>query len=80
MPKSRLETVNRAARKKLAGSFVAVVVLENGRQIRAKLHQLSVSGGVLNPAKPLDEGIRQTRSLFKKLYTENRLDLSDLDP
>jgi len=58
MPKSRLETVNRAARKKLAGSFVAVVVLENGRQMRAKLHRLSASGGVLNLAKPLDEGIR----------------------
>ncbi len=58
MAHSRPETANRAARKKLGGSFVAVVVLENGRQIRAKLHQLSVSGGVLNLSKPLDEGIR----------------------
>jgi nucleoside-diphosphate-sugar epimerase len=32
------------------------------------------------PITPLDQGIRKTMSLFKNLYMENRLDMSDLDP
>jgi hypothetical protein len=36
---------------------LALVRLENGRQVRAKLHQISVSGGLLHMEKPMDEGI-----------------------
>lgn len=32
--------------------------LENGRQLRGKLHQLSATGGLLQLEKPLDEGIK----------------------
>jgi hypothetical protein len=34
------------------------VRLENGRQIRTRLHQLSVTGGLLHMDKPIDEGIK----------------------
>ena len=50
-------TVNRPVRVKLGGMVLALVRLENGRQVRAKLHQISVSGGLLHMEKPLDEGI-----------------------
>ena len=36
---------------------MALLRLENGRQVRAKLHQISISGGLLHMEKPLDEGI-----------------------
>jgi hypothetical protein len=55
--KSHLQEEQRAPRVKLGGSVLAVVLLENGRQVRAKLHQLSPNGGVLHLEKPLDEGI-----------------------
>jgi hypothetical protein len=50
----------RANRVKLGGSFLALVLLENGRQIRSRLSQLSVNGGLLSLEKPLDESIRVT--------------------
>jgi hypothetical protein len=56
-PKSHVKSQERAPRVKLAGSVLALVLLENGRQVRAKLHQLSANGGVLHVEKPLDEGI-----------------------
>ena len=37
--------------------MLALLRLQNGRQVRAKLHQISVTGGVLHAEKPLDEGI-----------------------
>lgn len=37
--------------------MLALVRLENGRQVRAKLHQISVSGGLLHMENLLDEGI-----------------------
>jgi hypothetical protein len=43
---------------KLAGTVLSLVRLENGRQTRGKLHQLSITGGLLNLEKPLDEGIK----------------------
>lgn len=58
MPKSAPARTNRAPRVRLAGTVLALVKLENGRQLRAKLHQLSVSGGLANVEKPLDEGIK----------------------
>lgn len=48
----------RAPRVKFAGTVLALVQLENGRQIRARLHQLSFTGGLLRLEKPLDEGIK----------------------
>ena len=50
----------RGTRVKLGGSILALVLLENGRQIRARLSQLSVNGGLLSLEQPLDEGIRVT--------------------
>lgn len=38
--------------------MLALIRLENGRQITAKLHQLSVTGGLLHLDKPLDEAIK----------------------
>jgi len=54
----RKRSVNRAPRVKLAGTVLVLMRLENGRQLRAKLHQLSTSGGLLHLEQPLDEGIK----------------------
>jgi hypothetical protein len=48
---------SRAPRVKLAGTVLSLVCLENGRQVRAKVHQLSLTGGLLQLEQPLDEGI-----------------------
>ena len=48
----------RAPRVKLAGTVLALLRLENGRQVRARLHQLSTTGGLLHLEKALDEGIK----------------------
>jgi hypothetical protein len=61
MPQSAKETKDRrrrARRVKLAGSVLVLIQLENGRQLTAKLHQLSVTGGLVHLEKPLDEGIK----------------------
>jgi hypothetical protein len=50
----------RGARVKLGGTILAVILLENGRQIRARLSQLSTNGGLLSLESPLDESIRVT--------------------
>jgi hypothetical protein len=50
----------RGTRVKLGGSILALVLLENGRQIRGRMNQLSVNGGLLSLEQPLDEGIRVT--------------------
>ena len=50
----------RGTRVKLGGSILALSVLENGRQIRGRMSQLSVNGGLLSLENPLDEGIRIT--------------------
>lgn len=52
------KNVNRAPRVKLGGTVLFLARLENGRQLRGKLHQLSTSGGLLQLEKPLDEGIK----------------------
>jgi hypothetical protein len=51
---------HRGSRIKLGGSILALVVLENGRQIRGRMNQLSVNGGLVSLERPLDEGIRVT--------------------
>lgn len=48
----------RGSRVKLGGSVLALVLLENGRQIRARMSQLSTNGGLLSLENPLDESIR----------------------
>lgn len=59
MPHSKkADNARRAPRVKLAGTILALLRLENGRQIRARLHQLSFTGGLLHLEKPLDEGIK----------------------
>lgn len=45
---------------KLGGSVLALLLLENGRQIRSRLSQLSSNGGLLSLEHPLDESIRVT--------------------
>jgi len=50
-------TVARAPRVKLAGTVLTLLLLENGRQLRGTLHQLSATGGLLHLDQPLDEGI-----------------------
>lgn len=52
------KNVNRAPRVKLGGTVLFLARLENGRQLRGKLHQLSTTGGLLQVEKPLDEGIK----------------------
>src|ERR1700730_8575057 len=59
MPQSKqMDGARRAPRVRLAGSVLALVRLESGRQIRARLHQLSFTGGLLQLERPLDEGIK----------------------
>lgn len=59
---SRTEVQNgrRGSRVKVLGAVLALVVLENGRQIRARISQLSVNGGLVALENPLDEGIKVT--------------------
>src|ERR1700681_689748 len=59
MPHSKpANDARRAPRVKLAGTILAMVRLESGREIRARLHQLSFTGGLLHLDAPLDEGIK----------------------
>jgi hypothetical protein len=45
----------RPFRVKLRGSVLVLVRLPNRRDVRAAIHQLSVTGGVVHLEKPLDE-------------------------
>jgi hypothetical protein len=47
--------VERPFRVKLRGSVLVLVRLPNKRSVRAAIHQLSTSGGVIHFEKPLDE-------------------------
>jgi hypothetical protein len=58
MVKTSSRNAPRAPRVKLAGTVLSLVCLENGRQTRGKLHQLSITGGLLHLEAPLDEGIK----------------------
>ncbi len=51
---------HRGSRVRLGGSILALVLLENGRQIRGRMNQLSVNGGLLSLEHPLDEAIKVT--------------------
>ncbi|MGH9500328.1 MAG: hypothetical protein ACRD3L_14395 [Terriglobales bacterium] len=58
MARPTQKNVKRAPRVKLGGTVLFLARLENGRQLRGKLHQLSTTGGLLQVEKPLDEGIK----------------------
>ena len=45
----------RAPRAKVRGTIAAVIRLENGRQLAAKLQQLSITGGLLDLSSYLEE-------------------------
>jgi hypothetical protein len=47
----------RGARVKLGGTVLALLQLQNRRQLRARINQLSANGGLLQLDTPLDEGI-----------------------
>ena len=53
----QMQRDKRGARVKLGGSVLALLQLQNGRQIRARLNQVSCNGGLLQLDQPLDEGI-----------------------
>jgi hypothetical protein len=59
----QLQRHRRGARVKLGGSVLALLQLQNRRQVRSRLNQLSANGGLLQLEKPLDEGI-QVEVLF----------------
>lgn len=54
---SRVENhlVERPFRVKLRGSVLVLLRLPNRRDVRAAIHQLSTTGGVVHLEKPLDE-------------------------
>jgi hypothetical protein len=45
----------RPFRVKLRGSVLILIRLPNRREVRGKLHQISITGGLLHIEKPLDE-------------------------
>ena len=51
----QLRPARRAPRVRLRGSISAIIQLENGRQLPAALHQLSLTGGLLEVANYLEE-------------------------
>jgi hypothetical protein len=53
-PESRQEQ-GRPFRVKLRGSVLTLMRLPNRREVRGKLHQLSITGGLMNVEQPLDE-------------------------
>jgi len=57
-PVKQAKTGGRPFRVKLRGSVLVLVQLPNRRSVRAALHQLSTTGGVINLEKPLDEKIK----------------------
>jgi hypothetical protein len=59
-PTTSTQKDQRGSRVKLLGSSLALVLLENGRQVRARINQLSVNGALLSLEAPLSEGIQVT--------------------
>jgi hypothetical protein len=56
-PAPQIQREKRGARVKLGGSVLALLQLQNRRQIRARMSQLSANGGVLQLDTPIDEGV-----------------------
>src|ERR1035438_8444590 len=59
-PTAKASKRQRSSRVKLGGSILVLVLLEHGRQIRGRMSQLSLNGGLVSIDHPLDEGIRVT--------------------
>ncbi|HEY1660208.1 MAG TPA: hypothetical protein VGG14_17785 [Candidatus Sulfotelmatobacter sp.] len=58
-PKSRSSVRReRAFRVKLRGSILALLRLPNKREVRARVHQISITGGLMNLETPLDEKLQ----------------------
>jgi len=55
---SAAKLATRPFRVKLRGSVLALMRLPNKRDVRAAIHQLSVTGGVVHLEKPLDEKLQ----------------------
>jgi hypothetical protein len=56
-PAPQIQREKRGARVKLGGSILALLQLQNRRQIRARMSQLSANGGLLQLEAPIDEGV-----------------------
>jgi hypothetical protein len=56
-PAPQSQRHKRSARVKLGGSVLALIQLQNRRQVRARLNQLSANGGLLQLDAPIDEGV-----------------------
>ncbi len=52
------KVISRPFRVKLRGSVLVLMRLPNKRDVRAAIHQLSVTGGVVHLEKPLDEKLQ----------------------
>jgi hypothetical protein len=57
-PSPQYRQQRRAPRASLHGRVSAIIQLENGRKLPVRLHQLSVTGGLLEIANCLDERIK----------------------
>lgn len=55
---AQLRTRQRAPRINLNGSISGILQLENGRKLGARLHRLSVTGGLLEVTTYLDERVK----------------------
>ena len=49
---------NRPFRVKFRGSILTLMRLPNRREVRGKLHQLSITGGLMHVEKPLEEKLK----------------------
>ena len=52
------QLIERPFRVKLRGAVLVLVQLPNKRSVRAAIHQLSTTGGVVHLEKPLDEKLK----------------------
>ncbi|MGH9496672.1 MAG: hypothetical protein ACRD3B_16860 [Candidatus Sulfotelmatobacter sp.] len=57
-PARENKSVERPFRVKLRGAVLVLVQLPNKRSVRAAIHQLSTTGGVIHLEKPLDEKLK----------------------
>ena len=78
-PSPNLYPHQRAPRAKLAGSILALIELENQQQVRAKLNQLSIHGGLLQLAEPLAEQVLM-RLIFHLGSTTIRAQAETISP
>ena len=78
-PSPNLYPRQRAPRAKPAGSILALIELENQQQVRAKINQLSIHGGLLQLAEPLAEQVLM-RLIFHLGSTTVRAQAETISP